>query len=131
MEYLFTEENLKRILSSPGRLVKKTGDCPICARLSSSRGCTDSSGMAPAGFRAGSDSSRLEEFIMVKNSWHILKCPLCSRLYTDEYRYDHLAGGREDEYEIAGIEYADALELLKGIKAKKLTKNGSTWVVTF
>ena len=130
MEYLFTEENLKRILSPPGRPVKKTVDCPICARLSASLGGTGSPGKGPAGIR-DSDSSRLEEFIMVKNSWHILKCPLCSRLYTDEYRYDHLAGGREDEYGIAGIEYTDALELLKGIKAKKLSKSGSTWIVTF
>jgi hypothetical protein len=131
MEYLFTEENLKRILTAPGRPAKKTGDCPICARLSAAPGGADRSEKGPAGIIPGSDSSRLEEFIMVKNSWHILKCPLCSRLYTDEYRDDHLAGGREDEYDIAGIEYAEALELLKGIKAKKLTKNGSTWIVTF
>jgi hypothetical protein len=131
MEYLFTEENLKMILASPGRPAKPPGDCPICARISSAMGRENTPGSRPAGTLPGEASSRLEEFIMVKNSWHILKCPLCSRLYTDEYRYDSLVGGHEDEYRIAGIEIAEALELLRGIKAKKFTKNGSTWIVTF
>jgi hypothetical protein len=131
MEYLFTEENLKKILASPGRSAKLRGECPICARLSAAMSRDDSRGSRHAGTIPGAASSGLEEFIMVKNSWHILRCPLCSKLYTDEYRYDHLVGGREDEYRIAGIEYAEALELLKEIKAKKLTKNGSTWIVTF
>jgi hypothetical protein len=130
MEYLFTEENLKMILAPSERPAPLHDDCPICSRLSTAMGKDNTPDAVPAGTIPGAPSSRLEEFIMVKNSWHILKCPLCSRLYTDEYRYDHLVGGREDEYIIAGIEYADALELLKGIKAKKLTKNGTTWIVT-
>ena len=85
----------------------------------------DAAGRLPVG------DSGLEEFILVKNSWHILRCPLCSRLYTDEYRYDHLVGGSEDEYMITGIEFNEALDLLKGIKAKKLTKTDKTWIVSF
>jgi hypothetical protein len=128
MEYLFTEENLKMILAPWERKVKTRGNCRVCSGLAApGDGAAD--GTPPAAPRAG--GSPLEEFILVKSSWQILKCPRCSRLYTDEYRYDHLVGGREDEYSITAIGYKEALELLKGIKAKKLTKTGATWVVSF
>lgn len=129
MEYLYTEENLKMILASLEQAPKKHRTCPMCARLS---GIMDNSTRHrdPSGTRTP-QTSGLEEFILIKNSWHILKCPFCSRLYTDEYRYDHLVGGREDECLIAGIDYTEALELLKGIKAKKLTKTGDTWTISF
>jgi hypothetical protein len=129
MEYLFTEENLKMILAPWERPGKKRGKCPICAGLPST-GKNDAPGQNSEGL-SPVEESRLEEFIIVKNSWNIFKCPLCARLYTDEYRYDSLAGGHEDDYHIAGIEYREALELLKSVKAKRLTKAGSTWIVSF
>lgn len=129
MEYLFTEENLKMILAPVERPPKKRGTCPVCARLSHIMGKETAPGSTSG--TAPGETNGLEEFILVKNSWHILRCPLCSRLYTDEYRYDHLVGGREDEYQITGIDYNEALELLKGIKARKLTKSGKNWIVSF
>ena len=96
MEYLYTEENLKMILASLEQAPKKHRTCPMCARLSGIMG-NNSLHRGPSGTLTP-QTSGLEEFILIKNSWHILKCPLCSRLYTDEYRYDHLVGGREDEY---------------------------------
>lgn len=125
MEYLFTEENLKKILAPLKRSPGKRGSCPVCDRLSGIMNNGKVSGID------AEDAPGLEEFILIKNSWHILRCPLCSRLYTDEYRYDHLVGGSEDEYRIASIDYNEALDLLKGIKAKKLTKAGKTWIVSF
>jgi|RifCSP16_2_1023846.scaffolds.fasta_scaffold257744_2 hypothetical protein len=130
MEYLYTAENIKMILGPSENPGKKISDCPICQNLPDSVSKVD----APARNEFSTlpdEVSKLEEFILIKSTWHILKCPLCCRLYADEYRYEHLVGGSEDKYVISRIDYHDALEMMKGIKAKKLVKDGSRWLVSW
>lgn len=130
MEYLYTLENIKRILGPPEHPGKKLSECPICSNLPENLSKVN----VPVRSEFGvfpNEVAKLEEFILVKYTWQILKCPICGRLYTDEYHYESLVGGGEDEYLISRIEYGDALELLKGIKAKKLIKDGSRWLVSW
>jgi len=130
MEYLYTTENIKMILGPSEKPETKISDCPVCKNLPDSMNRVE----APVRneFSARPDEvSKLEEFIVIKSTWHILKCPACGRLYADEYRYDHLVGGSEDKYVISRIDYRDALEMLKGIKAKKLIRDGNRWLVSW
>jgi len=130
MEYLYTAENIKMILGPSENPVKKISDCPVCKNLPDSVSRVD----APARNEFGvlpDEVSKLEEFILIKSTWHILKCPVCARLYADEYRYEHLVGGGEDTYVISRVDYHDALEMLKGIKAKKLIRDGNRWLVSW
>lgn len=130
MEYLFTSENLKRILEQSAHPTTRLSDCRICRNLPESVSKVN----VPARSEFGSfpdEVTKLEEFILIKFSWQILRCPLCNRLYTDEYHYESMAGGSEDVYVISRIEYGDAIEMLKGIKAKKLVKDGERWLVTW
>ncbi len=130
MEYLYTLENIKMILGASEKPAKKISDCPVCKNLPERVSKTDAPQRNEFSTRPD-EVSKLEEFIIIKSTWHILKCPVCGRLYADEYRYEHLVGGSEDKYVISRIEYQDAIEMLKGIKAKKLVKDGSRWLVSW
>jgi hypothetical protein len=130
MEYLYTAGNLKMILGPYERPKIKLHDCRICSNLPDSVSKVN----VPARSEFGDfpdEVSKLDEFIVIKYTWQILKCPVCGRLYTDEYSYEHLVGGSEDVYKISRIEYRDVLELLKNIKAKKLIKDDGRWLVTW
>lgn len=130
MEYLYTSENLKRILGPSESPALDLPDCRICSNLPESVSKVN----RPERSEFGSfpdEVAKLDEFILIKYSWQILRCPLCNRLYTDEYNYESLVGGSEDVYVVSRIDYKDALEMLKGIKAKKLIKDGTRWLVTW
>lgn len=130
MEYLYTVENIKMALGTREDPGIPLADCSICSALPANVSKVN----VPAKSEFGAfpnEVAKLEEFILVKYTWQILKCPICGRLYTDEYHYESLVGGGEDEYLISRIEYNDALELLKGIKAKKLIREGSRWLVSW
>lgn len=130
MEYLYTSENLKRILKPSENPKLELSGCRICSNLPESVSKVNH----PSRSEFGSfpdEVTKLEEFILIKYSWQILKCPICNRLYTDEYHCDSVAGGSEDVYLISRIDHDDALEMLKGIKAKKLLKDGARWLVTW
>jgi hypothetical protein len=130
MEYLYTLENIKMILGPSEKPEKKISDCPVCKNLPDSVNKADASARNELSARPD-EVSKLEEFIIIKSTWHILKCPVCGRLYADEYRYEHLVGGSEDKYVISRVDYHDALEMLKGIKAKKLIRDGNRWLVSW
>ncbi|OHD64280.1 MAG: hypothetical protein A2176_01380 [Spirochaetes bacterium RBG_13_51_14] len=130
MEYLYTIENLKMILGPSQQPKIKLSDCRICSKLPDRVSKVN----VPSRNEFGSfpyEVTKLEEFIIIKYTWQILMCPLCCRLYTDEYHYEYLAGGSEDVYVISRLEYHDALEMLREIKAKKLTKEDHRWLVTW
>lgn len=130
MEYLYTLENIKRILGPLEHPGIKLSDCGICKNIPDNVSKVN----APTKSEFGAfpnEVAKLEEFILVKYTWQILKCPICGRLYTDEYHFESLVGGGEDKYLISRIDYDDALELLQGIKAKKLIRDGARWLVSW
>jgi hypothetical protein len=130
MEYLYTAENIKKILGPLEHPTIKLSDCRICSKIPESISKVNVPSRSEFGVFPN-EITKLEEFILVKYTWQILKCPLCGRLYTDEYHYEYLVGGGEDEYLVSRIDYLEAIDILKEIKAKKLIKDGTRWLVSW